>query len=110
MRFLRNKWPVVIAIAVLGATIFVLLRLSLARNQGHLIYALDDEYIGMAIAKNFSRFGVWGVTRYGFTSATSSILWPLLLAAVYAVFGVSEVAPFVLNIICATMVVISGDL
>ena len=110
MRILRNNWPVVLAIAVLWGTIFVLLRLSLARNQGHLVYALDDGYVEMAIAKNFSRFGVWGVTRYEFASATSSILWPLLLAVVYAVFGVSEIAPLILNIICATLVVGAGYL
>ena len=110
MRFLKNNWPVAVAIAVLWAALFIVLRLSLARNQGHLIYALDDGYVEMAIAKNFSRYGVWGVTRYGFTSATSSILWPLLLSGVYVVFGVNEIAPLILNIISATMVVVAADL
>ncbi len=110
VRILKNNWPVVIAIAILWATIFVLLRLSLGQNHGHLVYALDDAYVEIAIAKNFSCFGVWGVTRYGFTSATSSILWPLLLSIVYVLFGVSELAPFILNILCATMVVIAAYL
>jgi hypothetical protein len=110
VRILRNNWPVVVAIAILWATILVLLRLSLAQNQGHLVYALDDGYVEIAIAKNFSHFGVWGVTRYGFTSATSSILWPLLLSIVYLVFGFGELAPFILNILSATMVVIAAYL
>jgi hypothetical protein len=110
VRFLKNNWPVAVAVAVLWAALFIVLRLSLARNQGHLIYALDDGYVEMAIAKNFSRYGVWGVTRYGFTSATSSILWPLLLSGVYVVFGVNEIAPLILNIISATMVVVAAYL
>ncbi len=71
------------------------------------MYALDDPYIHMAIAKNFARHGVWGVTPYQFTSTSSSPLWTFLLSAIYFVFGVNSVAPLVLNILFATLLVVA---
>jgi hypothetical protein len=71
------------------------------------VYALDDAYIHMAMAKNFARHGVWGVTPYQFTSASSSPLWTFLLSAIYFVFGVNNVTPLVLNILFATLLVVA---
>jgi hypothetical protein len=71
------------------------------------VYALDDAYIHMAMAKNFARHGVWGVTPYQFTSASSSPLWTFLLSAIYFVFGVNNVTPLVLNTLFATLLVLA---
>ena len=70
----------------------------------HFVYPLDDAYIGMAIAKNLALHGVWGVSRYGFTSADSSLLFPLLMAAVYRIAGVNEVAPLAISWLAAVAV------
>lgn len=74
---------------------------SLNQNQGHLIYALDDAYIHIAIAKNFAQHGIWGITRYEFTSTSSSLLWTLLISFSYFIFGINELITFILNIIFA---------
>ena len=50
------------------------------KGQGLFVYALDDPYIHLAIAKNFAFHGVWGITSREFTSASSSPLWTALLA------------------------------
>ncbi len=55
----------------------------------------------MAIAKNFAQEGVWGITKYGFTSTSSSLLWTLLISFTYFIFGVNELVPFILNFIFA---------
>ncbi len=68
---------------------------------GHFVYALDDAYIQMALAKNLARHGVWGVTADAFSGAGSSLLWPPLLAAVDRAAGFDERAPFVLNLFAA---------
>ncbi|HVP58917.1 MAG TPA: hypothetical protein VMU02_12550 [bacterium] len=105
MVFARRHWPLLAALALLYAMTAVSLVISIRANAGHLVYALDDPYIIMATAKNLALHGVWGVTKYGFSSSSSSILWPLVLAATYVGFGVNELSPLVLNLIAAGLVV-----
>ena len=102
MKKLIQHWPLILAVLILWATLGVLLSKSLAMNDGRLIYALDDPYIHMAIAKNIAQHGVWGATRYEFTSSTSSLVWPLILALDFRLFGVNEVSPFALNVLIST--------
>ncbi len=105
---LKKYWPLAAAIAVYLGITFVSYKMSVARNGGHLIYALDDPYIHMAYAKNMVEQGVWGVTQYHFSSATSSPLWTLLLTVYYFIFGISDIAPLILNIaaVLATLVLV----
>jgi hypothetical protein len=102
----RGHWPLVIALGFYWITVLALMWQSVRLNQGHLIYPLDDAYIHMAIAKNASAHGVWGMTRYEFTSSTSSPLWTALLAAVYWASGVGEMAPLVLNVIFGSLIIL----
>lgn len=74
-------------------------------NQGHLVYALDDSYILMAMAKNFSRHGVWGMTPFQFTASSSSPLWTLLVSTSFWVFGVHTSIPLILNLLFATLLI-----
>lgn len=53
----------------------------------------------MAISKNLALHGNWGTTPGQFASASSSPLWTLLLAGVFATFGPGDMAPLVLNLI-----------
>jgi hypothetical protein len=103
---LRKHWPLIVVIGILWATIAILLILSIRQNQGHFVYALDDPYIHMAIAKNFVCHGVWGVNKGDFTSSSSSPLWTLLLSLIYFLFGINEVSPFILNFIFGTLLVL----
>ncbi len=98
-----EKISLIASIAILWILVAIILVLSVRNNQGHIVYALDDAYIHMAIAKNFAQHGVWGVTQYGFSSSSSSLLYTFLLSVIYFLFGVNEFAPFILNIIFATL-------
>jgi len=103
---LYKHYPLVVSVCVCIFLVALCLMLSVKKNQGHLIYALDDAYIHMAIAKNFVQHGVWGATKYGFNSSSSPILWLLLLSLDYFLFGINDIAPLLLNIICAILVCI----
>jgi len=81
----------------------VISTILILRENGHLVFALDDPYIQMAMAKNFALHGVWGITRFGFTSASSSPLWTFLIAVTYLLFGVSETSPFYLSLLCSAL-------
>lgn len=81
----------------------------MGQNDGELVYALDDAYIHMSMAKNFAEHGVWGPTQYQFGSASSSILWTLLLAGFYALGGVNVYLPLILNVLFASLALIVLD-
>jgi hypothetical protein len=94
---------------VLAGVALLLLRAAFVHTGGRLVYALDDAYIHMAVARSLARHGVWGVTPYEFTSSTSSLAWPLLLALADLVAGVREATPLVLNLLCAGGAVLLAD-
>ncbi len=99
--WIREHWPPIAASAVLLAVVTACVIASVRRSDGRFVYVLDDPYIHMAVAKNLTQHGVFGVTRYGFSSSASSIVWPLLLSTVYVVTGAEVFAPLVLNILFA---------
>jgi hypothetical protein len=65
-------WPLWLTLILLWAVIGLILVLSLKGNDCQFIYALDDSYIHLAIAKNLTRYGVWGLTPHEFASSSSS--------------------------------------
>ena len=101
---LKKYWPLLATIPLFWLAVFIILAVSVSQNRGELVYSLDDTYINLAIAKNLARYGVWGVTRYAFSSSGTSILWPLVLAPAGYLSGGNELAPLVLNIILGSLV------
>ena len=106
---LLQHWPLYASVSILSLLLWLILAVSFSHNQGHLVYALDDAYIHMAMARNFAHSGVWGVTRYAFTSSSSSILWTLLLSLTYYLLGVSQGAPLLWNLLLAVLVLVVAD-
>jgi len=84
-----------------------LLLVSLSLTNGHFVYALDDAYIHMAIAKNLVNKGLWTTNYLNFTSSSSSPLWVLLIFSGYLIFGVNIFVPFVLNFLFQVLSIIA---
>lgn len=78
---------------------------SLLPDGVRFIYQIDDPYIHLAIARNFALHGVWSVNATGFDSASSSILYTLLLTSLIKIFGVWEYYPLIINIVCGYLTV-----
>ncbi len=93
-----RHWPLVAALGVLGAVVAIVFCRCLRADGGRFVYAIDDIYIIMSVARNLVAHGVWGVTPYEFSSSTSTIIWPLLLALTYALGGTGELIPLLLNV------------
>ncbi len=108
--FLARYWPLVIVTVLFWIIMTLLVLLSMQQSDGKLIYPLDDTYIHMAIAKNAALHQVWGVTKYAFSSTTSSPLWTLLLTFMYMVFGVNDWAPLLLNVLFGTILIVAAGL
>ncbi len=88
-------WGAVCTIFLLF-TVYLYVKIISSCN-GIFVYALDDPYIHLTIARNVALSGIWGIAPGEFSSASSSILWPLILSLPYR-FGIDGVLfPFVLN-------------
>jgi len=92
---------ILIPIVVLLLIIFAVYQQITGMTGGVFLYALDDAYIHMSMADSFARAGVWGVTPYEFTSATSSPLWTFLLGVSFWLAGSASWLPLLLNTLFA---------
>jgi len=79
-----------------------------ARTGGTFVYPLDDSYIHLALAKNIAENGIYGITSHEFTPASSSIVWPLLLAALRLVYK-GELGPLLLNVVFGALLALVID-
>lgn len=97
--------PALFLISFVFMSLMIGFNLYVSFHRFHeLVYPLDDAYIHMAISKNLAQHGVWGVTKFQFSSTSSSILYTLLLAGSFAVLGVHVWIPLILNWIVAALV------
>lgn len=103
------RLPVVAVMLVLLGVTAALLRRCLQVCEGHLVYALDDPYIHMTMARNLATHGSWGIAPGAFDPASSSPLWTLMLAALVRTFGSHEAMPLILNVLCMLGVVVVLD-
>lgn len=92
-------FSLVLAIGAYILAILGVLWFAFRLTHNHLVYALDDTYIHMAIAKNLAAHGTFGVTSHEFSASSSSIIWPFLLAVPYKIFGPAVVTPLLAQIV-----------
>ena len=99
------RQPVVFLVSLVFLSLLIGFNLYYSfQNFGELVYPLDDAYIHMAIAKNLQQHGVWGVTRFEFSSTSSSILYTLTLTLGFALFGIKAWLPLAINWVVAAAV------
>ncbi|HEY3249640.1 MAG TPA: hypothetical protein VGK25_00850 [Ignavibacteria bacterium] len=104
---MKKHLPLILALLLLCLIIVIIFWISFTQNNNHLVYSFDDAYIHMSISKNLAEHGVWGVTRYEFSSSSSSLLWTSLIAFVFYLFSTNEVTPIIFNILPALSILIS---
>lgn len=99
---MRRHWAVWIALVCFVASSVLVGNVFFELSSAdRIVYALDDPYIHMAIARHLVEDSVYGVTPYEFSSSSSSPLYAFLLAAANSVFGVREIIPLVVNVLSA---------
>jgi len=90
-----------IAIAVFALPVILIEYDVLQFTGGIFTYPVDDTFIHLAIAKNLATHNVWGISPHEFVSASSSVLYPLLLALMIKVAGAHAILPFIVNMLAA---------
>jgi hypothetical protein len=103
--FLKNSIVFLSAIVAFVSLIAACIIISLHLNDGTFVYPLDDTYIHMTIARNLAEHGTWGMNANVFSSASSSILYTLLLAVIFWIGGMNDLAPLCLNLLAALLVI-----
>jgi hypothetical protein len=88
--------PLTIFLLIVCAEIILILLL----NSGLIVYTLDDSYIHLALAENIIR-GHYGVNLHEYSSPSSSILWPLILAP-FSGFSFGYLIPLIINVCSST--------
>ena len=83
----KRIWPLALACAAFLFAFAMQLAAVLKATHGEQLFVLDDPYIHASIAKNLLIYHTFGISPNAFASASSSILWPFLLAALFSVFG-----------------------
>jgi hypothetical protein len=107
----RRLWlPLLPALALFLASLGAALRIALRLTGGRLIYALDDAYIHMAVARTLATHGIWGCTPFHFSSSSSSLLWTFGLGVAYRLFGVHDSLPLLLNVVFAVATLVVANL
>jgi hypothetical protein len=97
------------SLAVLAAAVILLLIPVvlievpvLEHTHGSVLFPQDKAFVDFTVARNLAFFRVWGLSKYAFQSASSSLLYPLVLAPVFFIFGAQLVVPLAMNFVAAT--------
>jgi hypothetical protein len=98
--------PLLLAVLVYAAGLAAMLWQIGRIDHWAQLYSIDDPYIHLAVAKNLVLHGVYGVTPAEFSAASSSIVWPFLLAGLMWVLGVHAWIAFALNAALAVILLV----
>ena len=93
--------PLFSGIAFLLTLILIEFVTIMLLNDWLFVFTLDDPYVHLALAENIKK-GHYGVNMSEFSSPSSSVLWPFILAP----FSSSPYSAFFLNVISAIASVI----
>lgn len=83
----------IILIVVLAAEFY-----NASQCDGHWVFALDDSYIHLAIARNFVDNGIWGAVPGEFGATSSAPLYTLLLAGGFLTGVQSEIWAWIFSL------------
>jgi len=96
------------ALAVLAAVVLTLLISVglielpvLLHTQGRILFPLDGAFLNISVGRNLAFYQVWGISKHSFQSASSSLLYPLVLAPVFFIAGAHLLIPLIVNLLAA---------
>ncbi len=99
----KNSALFIFLIALLATFLpLLMIIMGVKKNAGGLfIYPVDDAYIHLQLAKTLATHGTWGIQPGTFGSASSSILYTVLLAGLCKIFGAWVYLPLLVNSVAA---------
>lgn len=103
MKFPDRKQSLILLAASIALLIPVIgLETQLLHNTGGTCsYPLSSSFLNISTAKTLAFYKVWGVSKYTFQSATTSLLYPIVLAVVFFITGAHLIIPVIVNTVLA---------
>jgi hypothetical protein len=108
MKSINRPYSILILAVAAFFLMVAFLEFRVLRGTGGIfMYPLDDTFIHMAVAKTLAFQGNWGIAGHEFESASSSVLYTLLLAGLFKLFGVHVTIPFIINLVAGVFVLVA---
>lgn len=95
------QWPFYVAAVAFLVPAFILGNHLLEATGGVFSLPHDEAYFQLSTAKTLAFWHVWGIGPYDFAAASPSLLYPLVLAVAFCIFGAHLIVVPVLNSIIA---------
>lgn len=99
------KLVLILALLAVALPVAAIEYYVMRHTNGTFMYPLDDTFIHMALAKNLAFYGNWGMNSQEFASASSSVLYTLLLTAMFRIFSVHILIPLLINSVVGVILV-----
>ena len=90
-----------LAILTLLAAVALLELPVLHHTKGNILFPLDNAYVNITVGRDLAFYQVWGVSKYAFQSAASSLLYPITLAPIFFILGAHLIIPLIVNFLAA---------
>ena len=107
-KYLRSPLPAgkpllafITAIFVLLVPVLLLEAPVLRHSHGNLVFPSDNAFLNICVGRTLAFYQVWGLSKYAFQSASSSLLYPLVLAPVFFIAGEHLLIPLLVNFLAA---------
>jgi len=105
----KGSWTFYIALLVLMLAVFLIgHHLSQATN-GTFSLPCDEAFLQLSTAKTLAFTHTWGINKDNFEAASPSLLYPLLLAIAFFIFGAHFIVAVLVNTVIAILLLICLD-
>jgi len=93
----KDNWPLYIATAALLIPVLILGRHLLQDTGGAYSLPRDEAFLQLSTAKTLAFRQIWGIDRQHFVAASPSLLYPLVLAVTFFLFGANLILVPIIN-------------
>lgn len=100
----RNTKIFIICLGILNSIVILQLLAIYLLNNHSFVYPVDDTYIHLAISKNIVDYGIWGISKYHFAPASSSLLYTVLLSLARASISQTELTCLFINLFSGILI------
>ena len=102
----RSLGPLWLALAAYAAAIAWIGWTAWSRTEGHFVYAQDDPYIHLTLARTLASAGVWGLAAGEPAAASSAPLWTAALALFGRLGALNVWLPFLINLVAGAALIV----